>query len=292
MKPIHYISVPLWQGAERKGVDMASAAFMEAGIDAVIRRYNPVEFLSLPPIAETITPENKYAVIADYIRRIKQTVSDCLATDTFPFTVGGDHTLGLGTAAAAAERFDNLGLIWFDAHGDMNTETTSQTGHIHGMPVAALMGLCSSELNEVATRRIKPENIFWIGTRSLDAGERALIEQLHLHVYSAEYVRSVGMKQVMEEVQAELQSRHIRHLHCSIDVDALDPAIVAGTGVPEPNGLNTGEYDLFVEKLAQLPVELTSMDFVEYNPLLDDEDKHTRTWCLQAIEKLMKAISQ
>lgn len=292
MKRLTYISVPLWQGAEKEGVELASAAFMEAGIDTLLRRYCQVEYISLPPITETLSPANKYAVLADYSKRIKETVAASMEADSFPFTIGGDHAIGLGTVAAAAERFDNLGLIWFDAHGDMNTERTTPTGHIHGMPIAALLGLCSSELNEVATKRIKPENIFWIGTRSLDSGERALIEQLHLHVYSTDYVRAVGMKQVMEEVRAELQRIHIQHLHCSIDIDALDPTIVPATGVAVPDGLHTDEYDSFVKELVQLPVELTSMDFVEYNPLLDDEEKHTRTWCLQAIEKLMKAINQ
>lgn len=292
MKSIRYIAVPLWQGAEKRGVEMAPQSLLEGGLKAIMQRYATVEYDEVAPISETLNKDSKYAAIARFNKTLKQVVSQTIREGALPFCVGGDHALGLGSVSAAAEQYDNLGLIWFDAHGDMNTESTSQTGHIHGMPVAALMGLCRSELNEVPSRHLKPDHIFWIGTRSLDAGEQALIDQLHLHVYTAEYVRQTGMAHVMEEVQQEIQRLGITHLHCSIDVDAMDPAIIPATGVAEPDGLNREEYAAFVHALPQLPIQLSSIDFVEYNPLLDDADKNSRSTCLQFIEQLLREITQ
>lgn len=285
------ICVPLWQGAEKQGPESAPQALLDSGADKILQRYFDTDFVTLPAIKEQITPHNKYAVLARYMQRLKHTVSDSIAHGAFPFILGGDHALGLGSVAGASEHYDNLGLIWFDAHGDMNTEATSPTGHIHGMPIAALMGLCASDLNNVATRRIKPENIFWIGTRSLDRGEKELIERMQLHVYTTEEVRTEGMSHIMERVRKDILQNGISHLHCSVDIDAMDPTIVTATGVAEPDGLMTDEYKQFADLLPELPVRLTSLDFVEYNPLLDDETQSTRQWCLNAIDYLIKAIS-
>ena len=292
MKKLTYISVPLWQGAEKEGVELAPKSFIDAGADTILRQYYEVEHVSLPPISQELHGDNKYAVMAQYVTHLKQVVANCLTMGSFPFVVGGDHTIGLGSVAASVEKYDNLGIIWFDAHGDMNTEATSQTGHMHGMPLAALMGFCTSELNKVTTRYIKPENIFWVGTRSLDPGEKELIEKLHLHIYSAAYVKSFGMRNVMKQIQMELQRLHITHLHCSMDVDAMDPRIVPATGVTEPNGLDIEEYISFVSELAHLPIQLTSLDCVEYNPLLDDNKKHTLQICLKAIDTLFRKLNQ
>lgn len=291
MRPIHYIAVPLWQGAEKRGVEMAPQALMEGGLDAIMQRYAAVTYQEVAPIPDEPDKDTKYTLIARFCQTLKQVVAQSLREGVMPFCVGGDHALGLGSVAAAAEQYDDLGLIWFDAHGDMNTESGSKTGHIHGMPVAALMGLCSSEVNEVATRRMKPDHIFWIGTRSLDPGEQALIDKLHLHVYTAEYVRQKGMDHVMAEVRQEIQRLGITHLHCSFDVDAMDPTIVSATGVAESNGLTQHEYATFVHALAQLSLQLTSIDLVEYNPLLDDANKNSRAMCLQAVELLLREIS-
>ena len=291
MDNLTYISVPLWQGAEMCGVDKAPKTLLDAGAGDIIARYFKVSYKQLPELTEKLTAQNKYAVLANYLREVKSAVIECFEQGSLPFTVGGDHALGLGTVAAAAEKYDDLGVIWFDAHGDMNTESTSPTGHIHGMPNAALMGLCQSELNEVATKRVKPEHIFWVGTRSLDEGEVELIKRLKLHVYTTEYIHGAGIEQVMTEIRDELQRLHIRNLHCSIDVDAIDPTIVPATGAAVANGLRAEDYILFANLLAHLPITLTSMDFVEYNPLLDDEQRHSERWCLEAINTLIRAIS-
>ena len=291
MNLITQISVPLWQGAEFQGSEKAPQCLLEGGLDALLRRYTEVKLLSMPIIPHMPDEQHKFIEIANYLQQLKFMISEAMR-DSLPFVIGGDHTIGLSSVAAAAERYDDLAVIWFDAHGDINTEDSSPTGHIHGMPLAAAMGLCHSELNEVATKRISPDHIFWVGTRSLDEGERKLAERLHLHMYSSQYVRQYGIPRVMREIQDELQRMRLGHLHCSIDIDVIDPTIVAATGVREKDGLSTEDYNLFVEALGQLPVQLTSLDFVEYNPLLDDEEMHTRTWCLCAIERLMNAINR
>ena len=274
-----------------RGTDAAPRILEEGGLDAILERYTTLRKVSLPAITQTTDTQNKYAVLADYLQQVKQTVVEHMR-DSLPFLIGGDHAVGLGSVAAAAETYDDLAVIWFDAHGDMNTEETSLTGHIHGMPLAAAMGLCRSELNQVAGKPINPAHIFWVGTRSLDEGESALAQRLQLHVYSAEQVRQHGMKQVMAAIREEMQGMGLNHLHCSIDVDAMDPSVVCATGVKEDGGLQPEDYTQFIEALAQLPVQLTSLDWVEYNPLLDDPDMHTQQWCLKSIDQLMKAISE
>ena len=285
-----HISVPLWQGAERRGTETAPCSLREGGLEAILSRYFDVRYVAMPACTASVDTDDKYGQIAAYLTQLKQVVADNME-NSLPFVVGGDHALGLASVAAAAERYEDLAVIWFDAHGDMNTEATSHTGHIHGMPLAAAMGLCQSALNEVAVRPMNPQHIFWIGARSLDEGEKALIERLKLHVYSSQTIREQGMQAVMRQVQKEMTRMDIRHLHCSIDVDAMDPSIVAATGVKEADGLHDDDYQQFIQSLTQLPVELTSIDFVEYNPLLDDEEHHSRQWCINAINQLMKAIS-
>ena len=126
----------------------------------------------------------------------------------FPLVVGGDHSLGLGSVAGAAMACENLGVIWFDAHGDFNTEETSPSGNLHGMPCAALMGWCRSSMKEVPRKTVAPENFYWVGTRDLDPGEVQMAKQNGLHIFSAEEVRHRGMNAVMDDIIADLDRLH------------------------------------------------------------------------------------
>lgn len=292
MRKIDYISVPLWQGADKRGVEKAPQALLEAGVGTILEQYCEVGYRRMPELTTVVSDLTKYRVLSHYLLDLKRRILESYANGYLPFIVGGDHAIGLGSVAAAAERYDDLGIIWFDAHGDMNTESTSPSGHIHGMPLAAAMGLCSSELNHVATTRINPQHIFWIGTRSLDEGEKTLAEHLNLHIYSSDYIHRHGMSHTMATIQSEFQRMHIKHVHSLIDVDAMDPRIITATGVKEVNGLSTTDYNIFVDTIGQMPIQLTSFDFVEYNPLLDDSEKHSLHWCIASIERLMKAINK
>lgn len=289
------IGYPFWEGACKQGSELAPQFLIESV--AAIYGYAAFPDLYLQRPASHFdniinSPYNaKYLqMIIDANITLRGRSYSTLCQNQIPIVIGGDHSLGLGSVAASAQYDSNVGVIWFDAHGDMNTEATSPTGHIHGMPLAALMGLCESELNNVPVHYVKPQNIFWIGTRSLDAGEQHLIEKLHLNVYSTDDVHRRGMTAIMAEIATKMQSLGISNVHCSFDIDAMDPAIVAATGCLVPDGLNNTDFDIFVQSIASLQQHIIALDFVEYNPLLDDSRKTSLDWCRHALAQLCNAV--
>lgn len=294
-----YIGVPLWYGCGKKGTDSAPSAIRSGNLSGnllstgiSISDYGDIDLGTSANNAEDYSeyPMCRYHDTLLAISQIRDVVEQAQEAGCVPVVVGGDHSLGLGSVAASAQRDPNIGVIWFDAHGDMNTEDTSPTGHIHGMPVAALMGLCKSRLNDIPANYIKPQNIFWIGARSLDEGERKLIETLHLNVYSTDEIHRRGMCNVMAEVTDKMQRLGIKHIHCSFDVDAMDPTIVAATGCLVPDGLNNRDFDEFATSLSDMAQHITALDFVEYNPLLDDAQHTSLQWCQKALLRLCNAI--
>ncbi len=219
---------------------------------------------------------------------LRDAVSRLRAEGKRVLTIGGDHSIALGSIAGVLEHEASVGVIWFDAHGDINTEATSPSANAHGMPVAALMGLCESGLNEIARVRLKPENIFWVGARDLDAGETETIERLGIvdNVYSTERVHEMGMAAVMEDIRRKMEALGIDAVHLSFDIDGMDPSIVWATGTRVENGLMQEDLEAFIEGLRRLP-EMKSMDFVEYNPLMDDEEKRTGKWCVETLKRIL-----
>lgn len=295
-----YVGVPLWYGCDKKGTELAPAVIRATDLLAQMRSigicindYGNVRISDSTVVLHNDTVTHNIVHYNDTlcaVQSVRDVGCEVLIKRESPIFVGGDHSLGLGSVAASAQYDSNVGVIWFDAHGDMNTEATSPTGHIHGMPLAALMGLCESELNNVPVHYVKPQNIFWIGTRSLDAGEQHLIEKLHLNVYSTDAVHHRGMSAIMAEIATKMQSLGISNVHCSFDIDAMDPTIVAATGCLVPDGLNNTDFDIFVQSIASLQQHIIALDFVEYNPLLDDSRKTSLDWCRHALAQLCNAI--
>ena len=223
----------------------------------------------------------------DMCSALRDEVARLMASGKRVLTIGGDHSIALGSIAGVLEQNANVGVIWFDAHGDINTEATSPSANAHGMPVAVLMGLCESGLNEIARVRLKPENIFWVGARDWDAGEKETIARLGIaeNVYSTERVHEMGMAAVMEDIRRKMEVQGIESMHLSFDIDGMDPLIVWATGTRVENGLIQEDLEAFVEGLRRLP-EMKSMDFVEYNPLMDDEKKRTGKWCVETLRRI------
>ena len=145
--------------------------------------------------------------------------------------------------------------------------------------------------NEVAIKTIKPSNFYWIGTRDLDPGEIKMSKEHNLHIYTALDVKNKGMSVIMDEITADLKYRGINHIHVSIDIDSMDPAIVIGTGTKVENGLWNGDFYTFIDKIFDTK-KVVSTDFVEYNELLDDENKTTAKWCMEAFHYLTLKIKQ
>lgn len=279
---LSYISVPSSLGASRVGTEEAPSALCQ------LLSVKPKIVCKNQPLTHSNKEDNVINLreVVTVCKTLRDTVYQSQA-EGLPFVIGGDHSIALGSVAGSLMHDANMGVVWFDAHGDINTESTSPTGNIHGMPVAALMGLCESELNEVATVRLKPQNMFWVGARDLDPGEKETIERLGIadHVYSTEYIHQIGMQAVMQDIASKMQTRGINHWHLSFDIDGMDPTLIPATGVPVPNGMNQADLDAFIQSMPLLP-ELQSMDFVEYNPMMDDVKQPIGHWCASVIKRI------
>lgn len=207
--------------------------------------------------------------------------------------LGGDHSIAMGSIAGMLEKYPNIGVIWFDAHTDINTEASSPSGHAHGMPLAALMGLCESEINNIGTK-LNPTNVFWVCARDIDEGEWEIIKRIGIedHVYTCEMVRHIGMKSVMNKIRIKMKMNGVKQMHLSFDIDGMDPLIVPATGTPVERGGDELDCDAFVDQLSIDMPQIVSLDFVEYNPMLDDNNYTTGKWCLKTLNKLISIIGE
>ena len=296
---INVIGVPLNLGCDRKGVEKAPNYLRERGLMSLIRSHGHKAFdlgnLYVPPVTE----EEKYLkgsrlkyldVIVEVNNNLAELVYDTLRGGAFPLVIGGDHSLGLGSGSGVGKCYDDFGIIWLDAHGDINTGETSPSGNIHGMPLSALMGLGSEELVNVYSpgNKVLPQNVFLVGTRSLDEGEWALIEEQHLSVYTMDTIREKGIAFVAEDIKNKLRERKIRNVHFSIDVDSIDPSYAPGTGTQVPEGLIPSEFEEFVSHMLSTNL-IKSLDLVELNPELDSDDKTTNL-CLSVIDYITSRL--
>ena len=221
---VAYIGVPIAQGADKKGVEESPDFFRRSGVINMFQ--NITGCFDLGNVHSSIIAEEKFKAnsdvkflntVIDMTTQLRDKVSSVIKQGYFPLIVGGDHSLSIGSGAGVALATDNVGVIWFDAHGDFNTEETSPSGNIHGMPCAALMGECTSSLNNVVTKHIPHQNFFWIGTRDLDEGELQMIEKKDLQVYSSKLVREKGINVVIEDIIQKMELRNINKIHLSIE---------------------------------------------------------------------------
>lgn len=293
---IAFIGFPLALGADRKGVELAPGFFRKAGVvemmSGIAGCYDlgDVQSAIIAEGAHAADPEVKYLdTVVDATSQLRDKVASVIRQGYFPFVVGGDHSLGLGSGAGAAMACENLGVIWFDAHGDFNTEATTPSGNLHGMPCAALMGWCKTSLQDVVLKTVAPGNFYWIGTRDLDPGEIRMAKEQNLHIFPATEIKERGMKAVVEEIIADMQARDIRKVHLSIDIDSMDPSLVCGTGTKVKDGLWNGDFYTFIDSIFQTR-KVVSTDLVEYNELLDDEYQCSAKWCMEAFHYLTLKI--
>ncbi len=211
--------------------------------------------------------------VADGSEKLSNKVKETIASGDFPLIFGGDHSIAIGTLAGVSSHYENLGVIWYDAHGDLNTGETSPSGNIHGMPLAVSLGIGHSDLTNIGgfTPKIKPENIVIIGARSLDEGERELIKEKGIKVYTMHEIDRLGMTKVMEEAVKYLKDK-TDGVHLSLDLDGLDPSDAPGVGTPVLGGISYRESHLAMEMLEEADI-ITSAEFVEVNPILDEKNK-------------------
>ncbi|WP_411789562.1 arginase [Halobacillus rhizosphaerae] len=275
------IGVPMDLGQMRRGVDMGPSAIRYAGM---IERLEELKYVidDLGDI-DIPRPERNQSEKLDNLRNLNEVAegSHRLAVEVdkvvekgrFPLVLGGDHSIAMGTLAGIAKHYENLGVIWYDAHGDLNTGDSSPSGNIHGMPLAVSLGIGHEKLTNILDYqpKIKPENVVIVGARSLDEGERVLIEEKGMKVFTMHEVDSMGMPKVMEETIQYLKDR-TDGVHLSLDLDGLDPNEAPGVGTPVMGGLSYRESHLAMEMLYQSQM-ITSAEFVEVNPILDEKNK-------------------
>jgi arginase len=281
VKSVHIIGVPLDLGGGRRGVDMGPSAFRIAGLGERVAAlgYAVVDRGDLPaPIAETreTNDEQKRYIgdIAKVCRKVYETAAASLDEGAMPLVLGGDHSLAAGSVAAAAvwakrTRRLPIGLLWIDAHGDMNTPATSPSGNVHGMPLAALLGPEPAELARIggAAPKVRPAHTVLIGVRNLDNREKVLVRDSQVHVFTMKDVDRRGVASVVEEA-VKLAGDGTAGIHVSFDMDVCDPAIAPGVGTPVKGGFDYREAHMVMEIVADSGL-LTSLDMVEVNPTLD-----------------------
>jgi arginase len=281
MNAVHIIGVPLDLGGSRRGVDMGPSAFRIAGLGERIGAlgYTVVDKGDLPaPIPEPreLRDERKKYIrdIAKVCQKLYQITLAALDEGALPLVLGGDHSLAAGSVAAAADwakSHENLpiGLLWVDAHGDMNTPATSLSGNVHGMPLAALVGPEPSELAKIGTvsPKVLPGHTAIIGVRNLDAREKVAVRDSHVHVFTMKDIDRQGIASIVEQA-VKLAGSGTAGIHVSFDLDVCDPLIAPGVGTPVKGGLNYREAHMVMEIVADSG-QLTSLDLVEVNPTLD-----------------------
>lgn len=267
-------------GADRRGVDMGPSALRIADIDdkLVALGYRLVDEgdidIQVPEVLTIADPQLKYMPeIATACTKLSRRVKRVLMEGNFPLVLGGDHSMAIGTIAGVAgycrDEGLRLGVIWIDAHSDINVPGTSPSGNIHGMPVAASIGLGPKELTSVggSFQKLDPQNIVMIGLRSVDEGERAIIREKGIIAYTMSDIDRVGLHAVMQETLSYLTQRS-DHIHISFDLDSVDPSIASGVGTPVPGGLTFREAHLIMELIAERGA-LGSLEVAEVNPILD-----------------------
>lgn len=279
---ISVLGIPMDLGAGRRGVDMGPSALRNAHLAARLRELgHTVTDLGDVKVAipETVDKlETSGLVFLDCILNACTRAAERVAAlpqGVFPLTLGGDHSISMGTVTGNALRGQavgaRMGLIWVDAHTDYNTPQSSPSGNIHGMPVAHLTGLGDPQLSGLGGGwHMRPEDIVMIGVRSVDGRERDLMREAGIKAYTMKDVDQLGMTRIHEETLERLSGTE--RLHVSFDADALDPTVCPGVGTPVPGGLTYREGHLLMELLSESG-RVTSMDIVEVNPILDDRNR-------------------
>jgi arginase len=277
---IRIIGVPMDLGASRRGVDMGPSALRVAGLQARLkqlgRQVEDIGNISVPQPEEQHYGEKnaKYlAEIAETCKGLAETVRKTLEADLFPLVLGGDHSIAVGTAAGTAAYFHKqskrVGMIWLDAHGDMNTPESSPSGNVHGMPLASIMGYGPPELTELAGVKpmIEPRNVAVVGARDLDSKERRLMKESGVHVFTMRDIDERGMRDVMAEA-LRFAGDDTAGVAVSLDMDFVDPSDAPGVGTPVRGGVTYREAHLAMEMIADSR-SMVSFELVEINPVID-----------------------
>ena len=298
-RKIRVIGVPLDLGQSRRGVDMGPSAVRVAGLEARLEELGHI-VEDAGNVAVAIPEQKKVGdVNAKYLKEITATctkhaelVVKTLEAGKVPLVLGGDHSVGAGTVAGVSEFYrrqnQKIGLLWIDAHPDINTPETSPSGNVHGMPLAAIMGLGPPELANIFnfSPKVSPENCVLVGARDIDTIERENVRRAGIEVFTMRDIDERGMRTVMEEA-LRMAGRGTAGYHVSLDMDWVDPENAPGVGTPVRGGATYREAHLAMEIIADHG-RMLSMEIVEVNPVIDE---HNRTADL-AVELALSAFGK
>jgi arginase len=289
---IRIIGVPMDLGQSRRGVDMGPSALRYAGLSQRLRKLgHTVEDAGniTVPVRDTLSREGRdgMAFLPSVVKACEQIYEhgrQAIAAGCVPLFIGGDHSIAVGTAGGVTHEGPS-GLLWIDAHGDFNTPESSPSGNIHGMPLAALLGLGRPELINLGRPgpKLKSPDVVLIGVRDLDSQEKELLKESRIGIYSMREIDERGIAEVVREALARLQ--HLPRLHVSLDMDCLDPMEAPGVGTPVAGGLSYREAHLLMEILADTG-RVGSIDVVEINPILDERN-HTAEIAAELLASLL-----
>ncbi len=296
---VRIIGVPMDLGQSRRGVDMGPSAMRGAGLQSSLKKLGlqveDIGNLSVKQPEEMPIGEKR----AKYLQEIAETCGDVAAAAEkslgegfLPLVLGGDHSIAAGVAAGVANFFrkdkKQIGYLWLDAHGDMNTPESSPSGNVHGMPLAAIMGYGATELVDLLGFKPKaePGNIVIVGARDLDAQERKIVKKSGVHVFTMRDIDERGMREVMSDA-LKYAMDDTAGVAVSLDMDFVDPADAPGVGTPVRGGVTYREAHLAMEMIADTE-SMVSLEVVEINPILDE---HNRT-ALLGVELVLSGLGQ
>jgi arginase len=292
-EPVGLFGVPMDLGQDRRGVDMGPSAIRYARIeDALEDLGHRVTDLGnagvpIPEMVDSDEDVKHLAAVKSVCEEVSGRAAAILDEGLFPIFLGGDHSIALGTVSGVARSTsgERTGLIWADAHADFNTEETSPSGNIHGMPLAALTGRGHPDLVAVGGQgaSVRTEDVVIIGLRSVDLEEKNLLREAGVKVYTMREVDAHGAGRVVRRAIRDLA--HVERVHLSFDLDVVDPEVAPGVGTPVRGGLTYREAHLLMELLNEAGI-ITSLDMVEVNPILDVKNG-TATLAVELVESLM-----
>ncbi|MBI4892202.1 MAG: arginase [Acidobacteria bacterium] len=298
-KTIAILGAPLDLGAGRRGVDMGPSALRVANLNARLQSLGySVEDLGNvaveQPESAKAGPANARFLkpIAATCQALAQRVQKAASQGKFPLVLGGDHSIAVGTvngmAAHLRRRRLSLGVIWMDAHTDMNTPDSSPSGNVHGMPLSCLIGHGPKELTRLCgvSPAIPASNVVLVGIRDVDAAERAIVRNSGVTVFTMRDIDERGMRAVMRDA-VSIASRGAAGIHLSLDMDGIDPGEAPGVGTPVRGGVSYREAHLAMEILCDSRL-LRSMEVVEVNPVLDTANRTA----LLGVELVMSAMGK
>ncbi|MGL5755144.1 MAG: arginase [Paraclostridium sp.] len=280
---INIIGVPTFYGCDKLGPQFGPDKLREKQVISKIKQYNHNVFDLGNIYVKEVSAEDKFSSnpnmkyfneLVEINTNLAHIVNCSLTSNCFPFIIGGDHSIALGSISGVSKFFKkNFAIVWFDAHGDINTFETSDSKNVHGMPLASLMGYGDSTLKNLYFNdtKIAEDSVYHIGGRDIDPGEKEFIQNTDMNMYYPDDLKTKGLDSIIDDILHSVHNQNIDAIHISFDLDFIDSKYVPGTGTRVSNGFTVDESKHLLTKLVKSGL-VKSMDLVELNPNLDVDD--------------------